>query len=156
MATMDHEGDFPSPAHSDFYQKLRAKMRDWLEGKAGKGHKFAEYLMVAPDLFHLLCKLVVDKDVPAGEKAKLVLVIAYFVSPIDLVPEGVVGPVGYVDDVALSALVLNGMLNKVDPSVVRKHWAGDGDALDVIQNILQVADKMVGSGLWKRLKDLLK
>jgi uncharacterized membrane protein YkvA (DUF1232 family) len=30
--------------------------------------------------------------VPAGQKARLALLLAYFVSPMDAVPEGIVGP----------------------------------------------------------------
>ena len=141
---------------SDFYQNLRKKLRVWLDSKEGASHKWAEYIMLAPDLFHLLCKLSIDKDVSLKHKAKLAAVIAYFVSPIDLIPEALTGPVGYVDDIALAAYVLNGIINESSPEVVNKHWAGDEDVLTVIQKILKVADKMVGGGLWKKLKGLTK
>ncbi len=111
---------------------------------------------MAPDLFHLLCKLTIDKDVPVVEKAKLAFTIAYFVSPVDLVPEAIVGPAGYVDDIALAAFVLNSIINKTNPKVVTKHWAGDKDVLLVIKEILKVADEMVGSGLWRKLKAMVK
>jgi len=139
---------------TDFYQDLRLKFRDWLNSKAGKNHKYAEYLMWTPDLFHLLIKLSLDKEVPVEGKAKLAGAIAYFVSPIDLVPEAIVGPIGYVDDIALAAYVLNSIINNANPEVVKKHWAGDGDVLDIIQQIIKVADEMLGSGLWKKLKGL--
>ena len=139
---------------TDFYQDLRLKFRDWLNSKAGKNHKYAEYLMWTPDLFHLLIKLAIDKDVPVEEKAKLAGAIAYFISPIDLIPEAVAGPVGYVDDIALAAYVLNSIINNVNPEIVEKHWAGDGNVLDIVQQIIKVADEMLGSGLWKRLKGL--
>ena len=84
-------------SNDDFYKKLRIKIRDWLKNDEGKNNKFAEYLMFAPDLFHLLCKLSIDKDVLAVEKAKLVGAIAYFVTPVDLIPEVLSGPLGYVD-----------------------------------------------------------
>jgi len=64
--------------------------------------------------------------------------------------------VGYVDDIALAAYVLNSIVNETDPSVVQKQWAGDGDVLDAIKHILKVANEMVGSGLWKKLVDLVK
>jgi len=139
----------------DFYQKLRASIRDWLKSEAGSTHKWADYMLFAPDLFHLLCKLTIDEKVPVKEKAKLAAAIAYFVSPIDLVPEAIVGPAGYIDDIVLSAYVLNSIINKTDPEVVKRHWAGDKDVLEVIQEILRVADEMVGSGLWKKLKKLV-
>jgi len=139
----------------DFYQDLRKRMHEWLGSEEGKSNKWAEYLMFAPDLFHLLCKLSIDKDVPVKEKAKLAGAIAYFISPLDLIPEAITGPVGYIDDIALAAYVLNSIVNKTNPDVLRRHWAGDEDVLVAIQHILQVAENMVGKGLWNKLKKVL-
>lgn len=136
---------------NDFYQNLRAKIKDWLS-KDGSSNKWAEYILLAPDLFHLLCKLTMDKDVLVSDKAKLAGAIAYFVSPLDIVPEALLGPAGYVDDIALAAYVLNSIINNTDPLVVKKHWAGEGDVLEVIKSILKVVDQMVGAGLWNKLR----
>lgn len=144
-----------SKINDDYYQKLRKKFRNWMQSEDGKTNKWSEYLMAAPDLFHLLCKLSVDKDVPAKEKAKLVGAITYFISPMDLIPELILGPIGYVDDIALSAYVLNSLINKTDPEIVKKHWAGDGDILILIKHILDIADEMVGVN-WKKLTDKFK
>jgi uncharacterized membrane protein YkvA (DUF1232 family) len=139
-----------------YYQELRKKFKSWIQTKEGRDHKWSEYLLAAPDLFHLLCKLSIDKDVPVKEKAKLAGVIAYFVSPIDLVPEAIVGPIGYIDDISLAAYVLNQVVNNTDPEVIKRHWAGEGDVLALIQRILERADEMVGSGLWAKLKNMIK
>lgn len=136
----------------DFYQEMRQRIRAWLKEK-GAGYKFAEYLLAAPDLFHLLCKLAIDKDVPSNEKVKLIGAIIYFVSPFDLLPEAVSGPVGYMDDVVVAAVTINSLLNNIDVEIVKKHWAGDKDVLTLIQEILKVADELVGSGLWSRIKE---
>jgi len=137
---------------ADFYQKLRKKLKNYLQSKEGSANKWADYLLWAPDLFHLLCKLSVDKDVPGKEKVKLLAAIAYFISPLDFIPEAILGPAAYADDLALTAYVLNSLLNHVDPEVIRRHWAGDEDVLEVIKKILQVAETMVGKGIWQRLK----
>lgn len=140
--------------NDDFYKKLRVKLRKWAESSDGKQNKWAEYILAAPDLFHLLCKLALDKDVSAKEKAKLAVAIAYFVSPVDLMPEALLGPAGYADDVVLAAYVLKGVINSTPKEIVDRHWAGDGDVLEVIQHILEVADEMLGSGLVGKLKGL--
>jgi uncharacterized membrane protein YkvA (DUF1232 family) len=142
-------------SNQKFYEKLRNSIKSWVKSKTGKESKWVEYLLVAPDLFHLMCKLIADKNVPIKEKAKLALAIAYFVSPIDLIPEALVGPAGYVDDIALSAFVLNSIINNTSSEIVLKHWAGNNDVLHVIKDILKVADEMVGSGLWRKLKSYL-
>ncbi len=138
----------------DFYRTLRQRVRRWTASAEGKASPWAEYVLLAPDLFHLLCKLALDPDVPRGAKARLAAAIAYFVSPVDLVPEALLGPVGYLDDVALAAYVLHGILNQTRPEVLERHWVGERDVLEVVQKVLAAADRMVGSGLWKKLKGL--
>ncbi len=76
----------------DFYQKLRSRVKEWAV-REGKDNKALKYVLLAPDFFHLLCKLMFDPRVPGSEKAKVGGAIAYFVSPIDLVPEGLIGPI---------------------------------------------------------------
>ena len=141
---------------SDFYQKLRNKIRDWAHSDDGKANKWTEYLLYAPDLFHLMCKLVLDKRVSSKNKAKLAAAIAYFISPADLIPEAIFGPIGFVDDIALAAYVLNVIINETDSSIIEEHWAGENDVLPIIKKILAVANEMVGSGVWKKVKAVLK
>ena len=139
----------------DFYGKLRLRIVNWLETETGKKNKWAEYLLLVPDFFYLLLKLATDESVPSHEKAKLILAIAYFISPLDLLPEAFLGPLGYLDDLALSAYVLNGIINKVSPETVQKYWVGDGEVLLLIKGILAKADEMIGSGLWKKIKKVV-
>lgn len=139
----------------DLYQAMRKKIRAWLAGK-GKGFKYADVLLVGPDLLHLLSKLAIDSRVPTAEKAKIGVAIAYFVSPVDIVPEAVVGPIGYIDDIALAAYVLNGLINAGHGDVAREHWAGEQDLLTVIQRVLEVADAALGGAVWARVKRLAR
>ena len=141
--------------HEDFYQRMRGQIQEWLKSDDGRSNQWAEYLLFAPDLFHLLCKLAGDPDVPTSDKAKLAGAIAYFVSPIDLMPEALLGPLGYLDDIALAAYVLSGMINHTDPEILRRHWAGDTDILDVVKRILAAADSMLSSRVLGKLKRLI-
>jgi uncharacterized membrane protein YkvA (DUF1232 family) len=141
--------------HEDFYQALRTRIADWLERK-GKGFKHAQLLLLAPDLFHLLARLLLDRRIPSAEKATLGAALAYFLSPVDVLPEALIGPAGYVDDVALAAFVLSRLINAGHGAVAKELWAGDSDLLESIRRILEVADEMVGSGLWERLKNHFK
>jgi uncharacterized membrane protein YkvA (DUF1232 family) len=143
-----------SDQNRDFYRRLREQIHAWFENDEGRSNRWAEYVLLAPDLFHLMWKLSADPDVSPADKVKLAAAIAYFISPIDLIPEAVFGPVGYLDDIALAAHVLHRIVNHTDPETLRRHWAGDGDVLDVIQRVLAAADGMVGSGVWKKLKRL--
>lgn len=137
---------------SDFYQKIRKDVKRWVNDNLDKENKWVDYILVAPDLFHLLCKLTGDSEIPSNKKLKLVAGIAFFISPIDLLPEAFLGPVGYLDDIAVAAFILNDLINEVDPQIVRKHWAGEQDALDLVKTILANADKMIGSKMWQRIR----
>lgn len=141
--------------NDDFYKKLRRKVERWIKTKEGEDHHYSKYILMAPDIFHLLVKLSLDPRVAASEKAKLIAAIAYFISPIDLIPEALVGPIGYLDDIALAGLVLNGLLRKnVDESLIREHWAGEDDILDLIRQILELAEKMLGKTIWRNIHNI--
>lgn len=138
----------------DFYQRLRKKVIKWARSKEGRQSRWSDYVLVAPDLFHLLCRLALDKEVPMREKAKLAGAIAYFISPIDILPEALVGPIGLLDDIALAAYVLNSIITTTDPKTVQRHWAGDQDILVLVKGILDRADEMIGRGVIDKLARL--
>lgn len=136
----------------DFYTRLRVDIKQWLGKNTKIENRWTEYILLAPDIFHLLVKLSLDPDVPNKKKLKLAGAITYFISPVDLMPEVLMGPVGYLDDIALAAYVLNDVINDVDPAIVSKYWAGERDILDVVKTILANANAMIGSGLWKKIR----
>ena len=141
-----------SDKESDFYKKIRKKVMTWVEGKEGSSNQWAKYIIWAPDLFYLMWKLSTDPEVPKSERMKLLAAIAYFISPIDLIPEGLLGPFGFADDIVLAAYVLNGLMSKTDPQIVQKHWVGDDDVLEVIKKIILISDKLVGEKIIRKLK----
>lgn len=146
------EGQAFTKRNEDFYIRLRRQIKEWLKSKNGKENRWAEFILFAPDLFHVLLKLAIDPDVPVSEKVRLVGVIGYFALPFDLMPEGLLGPVGYLDDIALAAYILNRLLNCIDPEIVYRHWSGDKDLFVVVQQILKVVDQMISKGVWNILK----
>ncbi len=136
---------------TQFYNKLRKTVRVWAGGEKSKANQYADFILAGPDLFILLVRLSQDDRVRQTDRIKLAGAAAYFINPLDFVPEILLGPAGLVDDVALSAFVLHDVLESTDPAVVREHWEGDADILDLIRQILAVADKMVGGPIWRRL-----
>lgn len=140
-----------SSLETQFYHKLRKTVRIWAGGEKSRANRFADYILAGPDLFMLMVRLSRDERVSHEDKSKLAGAIAYFINPLDLVPELVLGPAGLVDDVALAGYVLHDVLEHTDPSLVREHWEGDVDILDLIRQILAVADTMVGGPVWRRL-----
>ena len=145
------------PKQKDYYLQLRDKVSEWFEKNADKKPEYANYILLVPDFFYLLVRLTLDDRIAAIDKAKFAGVIAYFFSPIDFLPEALLGPVGYLDDLALTCFVLNLYINQQDEAgraVVKELWPGDDDVLDTIQSVLKKADKWLGSGLWEKIKDV--
>ena len=62
------------------------------------GKPAVEALLLVPDVFVLLVRLALDKQVPGEARALIGGALAYFVLPLDLFPEAAVGGVGYLDD----------------------------------------------------------
>jgi uncharacterized membrane protein YkvA (DUF1232 family) len=141
-------------AHEDFYMGLRRRVRLWA-GREGKDHPLLRWILLAPDFAHLLGRLLLDPRVPGLEKARFGLVMAYFVSPFDLLPEGLLGPAGLADDVVLVAYALDRFVNRHGAHLLREHWSGDEEILDVLSRVIASADRIVGSGLWKKLRAMI-
>ena len=140
----------------DYYLQLRDKVNQWFEKDGGDKPEYANYILLVPDFFYLLVKLTLDDRIPAIDKAKFAGVIAYFFSPIDVLPEALIGPLGYLDDLILTCYVLNLYINQeeeANKAVVMELWPGDQDVLITIQSVLQKADQWAGSGLLNKLKD---
>ena len=142
--------------HGSYIDSLRDKINNWLASDIGKSSKWAKYIRYTPDLFHLLIKLSVDPSVCNDCKAKLASTISYFVSPFDFIPEEYWGALGYVDDIALAAYVLDRIMQDTDIKTIENHWQGDTDLRPLISEILAAAEEMVGEKWWKKLKDLVK
>jgi uncharacterized membrane protein YkvA (DUF1232 family) len=62
-------------------------------------------------------------------KVILGLAAVYLVSPVDLIPDFIPG-LGFLDDVIVVALVLDGLLNHVGRDIVREYWPGDLASLE--------------------------
>jgi len=120
-----------NPRERRLYDRLREHV---VPARPGAVTGARDLLLFLPDLTVLLARLLRDARVPIFQKVVAVAGIAYVVSPIDLLPALVLGPVGLLDDLFVVAACLSRLLNHVHPDVVRGHWSGQGDALEVIQS----------------------
>jgi len=154
--TLGFPAVFSDLKHMKFYERLRQRVLDWSNSEFGaKNQRWMEFLLMAPDLFVLICRLAGDSRVSARWKGQLLAVIAYFISPVDLLPEAMFGAFGYMDDLMLTAFILNRLINEIDPDIVRGHWSGRRDILELTQHMLNHADELLGGGLWKRVREVL-
>src|SRR6185295_801265 len=81
----------------------------------------------------LLCgRLLTDPRVPRTEKALVAGAIIYAIIPIDLIPD-MLPFVGQLDDAYLIALTLLRLVDRTDPNVLRAHWNGGGDIVQLVE-----------------------
>lgn len=145
-----------NPKERRLYDRLRDRIVPSADTDAGSNGRIVgrsgarDLLLLLPDLTILLMRLLRDSRVPIMQKAVAVAGVAYVLSPIDLIPALVFGPIGLLDDLFVVAACLSRLLNHVHPDVVRGHWSGQGDALEVIQNVTGWFEKEVS----RRVSDL--
>lgn len=92
-----------------------------------------EAALLLPNLFKLLVGLLADPRIPTRKKMLVATAVLYVASPVDLIPDFVVG-VGYLDDIVLVAVVLDNLMSGVDEAIVIEHWDGSIDSLDLIRS----------------------
>ena len=91
---------------------------------AGRRAAAREAAMLLPNLALLFKGLIGDPRVPRSSKALLLFGLAWFASPIDLIPEFVpfLGPL---DDAVVAVLILRRLGRTAGREVVEQHWRGD-------------------------------
>ena len=93
-----------------------------------------DVLRLLPDLLRLLRRLATDRSLPRGVRLRLVLLLGYLASPIDLVPDFI--PVlGYADDVIVVALVLRSVVRRAGGDALRRHWTGTPEGLAAVRRL---------------------
>jgi uncharacterized membrane protein YkvA (DUF1232 family) len=93
-----------------------------------------EALRLVPDLIRLLRRLAADPELPKGVRVRLVLMMAYLLSPIDLIPDFV--PVlGQCDDAIVVAIGMRSVIRRAGAPALRRHWPGTPDGLATIERL---------------------
>ncbi len=99
-------------------------------------------LLIIPNLLLLCARLLTDSRVPTAERAMVAGAIVYAIVPFDLIPD-MLPFIGQIDDVYLIALTLLRLMERTDPKVVREHWAGGGDVVELVGAAALVAAKFL-------------
>lgn len=89
-------------------------------------------LRLVPDVVRLLRRLAADSALPAGVRIRLVLLLVYLASPIDLVPD-FIPVIGYADDAVIVGIALRSVARRSGPDAVERHWPGTPEGLAVVR-----------------------
>jgi len=99
-------------------------------------------VLIIPNLLLLSARLMVDPRVPAKERLLVAGAIAYAVIPFDFIPD-MIPFVGQVDDAYLIALTLLRLMSVTEPRVIREHWRGGGDVVELIGATALLAGRLL-------------
>ena len=112
--------------------------------------RMTNLLFVIPNLLVLSARLMVDPRVPTKERLLVAGAIVYAFMPFDFIPD-MIPFVGQVDDAYLIALTLLRLMSVTEPRVVREHWRGGGDVVELIGATALIAGRL----LPKRIRRVL-
>ena len=134
-----------NPRERRLYDRLRTHVAKIPE--PGQASGVGDLLLLLPDFTVLLARLLRDPRVSRRSKLIALFGIGYVLSPIDLLPAILLGPLGLLDDLVVVTAALSRLLNDVHPDVVRSAWPGQGDALDAIQRAAAWCERFLGRKL---------
>jgi uncharacterized membrane protein YkvA (DUF1232 family) len=133
------------------YERLRARI---VAREPGETSGLRELVLLIPDCVVLLSRLARDPQVPPGPKLVAAGAVAYVLSPIDLLPEALLGPLGLIDDLLVVGAGISFLVNRVHPDLVRAHWPGQQDALESVQELTRWTEQLLERGLLGLLRTL--
>ncbi len=102
--------------------------------RSGDPTSLQEALRLAPDVVRLLRRLAGDPTLPWGLRVRLLLLLGYLLSPVDLVPD-FVPVVGYADDALVVALVLRSVVRCAGTEALDTHWPGTPQGLLAVRRL---------------------
>ncbi|MGE5291577.1 MAG: YkvA family protein [Micromonosporaceae bacterium] len=90
-----------------------------------------------PDVLRLIKRLAADRSLPRGVRVRLWLLLAYLISPIDIVPD-FIPIVGYADDAIIVAIALRSVIRRGGAAAIERHWPGTPEGLAAVLRIAGV------------------
>jgi uncharacterized membrane protein YkvA (DUF1232 family) len=117
--------------------------------KQERRDRLRHYAQFVPLFGKLIYRLMKDSRVPTRAKATLLVAAGYVISPVDFVPDWILG-LGQFDDLIVAAFALDQILNRVPDHIVREHWDGDEDVLRIIKEILDISTGFMPARIRRR------
>lgn len=109
-----------------------------------------QLLRALPALARMIGRLVLDPALPRPAKLVLLAAALYLASPFDLVPD-FIPFLGYLDDLLVAAIVLDGILNYVDRALILRYWPGSEQSLEKLSRTARFLSTWVPARLKRRM-----
>jgi len=101
-----------------------------------------ETLLALPRVALMIPKLLGDRRVPFRVRTALLGLGIYLVSPFDIIPDFIPG-VGRIDDAIVLLLLVDGVLNQIDETILLDHWTGHALTLRRLRDAARVVGNFV-------------
>ena len=111
-------------------------------GRLKAKRRMKNLLMFLPNMIALCGRLLTDRRVPRAEKVLFAGAVLYALMPLDLIPD-LIPFVGQIDDTYLIAMTLMRLIKKTDDRVVREHWRGGGDVVQLAEAVVSLAPELL-------------
>lgn len=98
------------------------------------GPAVSDVLRLVPDVIRLLRRLASDRQVSRDVRIRLVLLLIYLASPLDLIPD-FIPVIGYLDDALIVAIVLRLVIRRAGADAISRHWPGTAAGLAIVQQL---------------------
>ena len=108
------------------------------------------FLRALPAVARTAARLVRDPVLPPRLKVVIAAAIVYLLSPLDVIPD-LVPLIGWVDDLLVGAVVVDGILSRVDRALVLRYWPGSPTSLDRVARAASMLSAWVPRRLRRRL-----
>lgn len=144
------------PEHQGFYKRLRERVTRFTTERAPKwAQPLVPWVLAAPDFFVMLVRLARDERVPAAAKLLAGATIAYYISPVDLIPDPI-PLIGEIDDLALALFAVDKMAQMVPDGVIQEAWPGEGDVLALVREGKDLITRVLPGKMVDALQRVLK
>jgi uncharacterized membrane protein YkvA (DUF1232 family) len=94
-----------------------------------------EILGIVPDVLRLIRSLITDRSAPLDVRLVLVGLLAWILSPIDLIPEfiPVLGPL---DDVVVAIVSMRYVRRRLGSDELRRRWVGTPEGFALLARVI--------------------
>ena len=120
----------------DFYDALHENLDSY------KG-EYASFIDYGPELFKLLCDILDDERISADLRLKISAGISYYVVPMDIIPEAIYGPYGYIDDIYLTVHVLKEVVKIHGYGLLERFWQLDENISEIMEICFEKAEEVL-------------
>jgi uncharacterized membrane protein YkvA (DUF1232 family) len=109
-------------------------------------------VLLAPEVFTFFARLLVDPRLSRDARHVVTSVLAYFVTPDDVLPEAELGPLGLMDDLFAASHAYRTLRRELPTELLSDAWQADEDLDDAMAMIHAETRAELG----KRTKDVLR